>query len=451
MIKRIQNQKLRTKMLLLLLAAAVLSILLFAFLWNLQPHFWKMVGRIPGFDLNQEAFEKTLQEEAGKYTLPETGSTEQDAEEQLKGFLDLADAYTGMAVYDEESGWYICSTYPSIMDQLVFGSLIDVGYRMTRGKGETFFQTAVSFQNKDALINITSYHASRVVYPYFFFCLAASILFFLFCILAFIRRKMDAVLQIKEEVLRMASGDLTHSLPDFGEDEIGILSEELDHLRLTLDEQIRQETASRQANQDLITTMSHDLRTPLTILRGYLEVLQLKKAPPAMQEEYLERCLQKTDDIKNMTDKMFEYALIYEETEQIDPVPIKIDFLAQCLNDNCDFLQLAGFTVQLSLAETDAYLLGDNIILKRIFHNLFSNILKYGDKRKPVQIVSEMDAQTFKVTIQNGIRQDTANIESNRIGLQSAEKMAELHKGSLYVFQGEDTYSAVLRLPAEQI
>ena len=59
--------------------------------------------------------------------------------------------------------------------------------------------------------------------------------------------------------------------------------------------------------------MSHDLRTPLTILNGYLEILKLGRNDPKMQEEYLERCLRKTADIKEMTDKMFEYALVFED------------------------------------------------------------------------------------------------------------------------------------------
>ena len=75
----------------------------------------------------------------------------------------------------------------------------------------------------------------------------------------------------------MASGDLTTPTPKYGGDEIGILSSELDKLRITLNDTLRQEQESRQANQDLITAMSHDLRTPLTILNGYLEVLKFRE------------------------------------------------------------------------------------------------------------------------------------------------------------------------------
>ena len=74
----------------------------------------------------------------------------------------------------------------------------------------------------------------------------------------------------------MASGDLKTALPQYPGDEIGILSSELNQLRITLADTLQQEQESRQANQDLITALSHDLRTPLTILNGYLEGLHLK-------------------------------------------------------------------------------------------------------------------------------------------------------------------------------
>ena len=141
---------------------------------------------------------------------------------------------------------------------------------------------------------------------------------------------MKQVSQIETSILQMASGDLTTPTPKYGGDEIGILSSELDKLRITLNDTLRQEQESRQANQDLITAMSHDLRTPLTILNGYLEVLKLGKMPD-MQDEYLDRCLQKTKDIKELTDRMFEYALVFEEIEIPKTVPVPYTFFRECL------------------------------------------------------------------------------------------------------------------------
>ena len=187
----------------------------------------------------------------------------------------------------------------------------------------------------------------------------------------------------------MASGDLTHQIPDFGGDEIGILGKELDGLRNSLNETILKEQESRRANQDLITALSHDLRTPLTVLTGYLEVLRLKRSPEN-EEEYLKRCLKKTEDIKELTDKMFEYALVSEEKETPDMTWISTDYIEQCLLENCDFIKLAGFTFRLLMPPAAGVLESDNTMIKRIFNNLFSNILKYGNKEEAVKNVQNM-------------------------------------------------------------
>ncbi|MDY2589354.1 MAG: histidine kinase dimerization/phospho-acceptor domain-containing protein, partial [Agathobacter sp.] len=253
--------------------------------------------------------------------------------------------------------------------------------------------------------------------------------------------------RIKDGILQMAAGDLKTSLPQYNKDEIGILAEELDKLRITLDDTLQQEQESRQANQDLITAMSHDLRTPLTILNGYLEVLRLNKSPD-MKEEYLNRCLQKTKDIKDMTDRMFEYALIFEENETPDLEPLAYSFFHECLMENIDFIHLAGFKYDLESVpadvENEPCFIGDSSMIKRIFNNLFSNILKYGDKSVPVRITFSFDSHELKILVKNSIKEEHADIESNHIGLRSVEKMMSLLNGRILYSEKNNEFAVQL-------
>ena len=66
-----------------------------------------------------------------------------------------------------------------------------------------------------------------------------------------------------------------------------------------------------------------------------------------MQEEYLYRYLQKTEDIKEMTDRMFEYALIFEESETPCLESFDFSFLHECLKENIEFIHLAGFAYEI--------------------------------------------------------------------------------------------------------
>ena len=119
-------------------------------------------------------------------------------------------------------------------------------------------------------------------------------------------------------------------------------------------------------------------------------MIKLKKSP-GHEQEYLDRCLVKTKDIKELTDRMFEYALVSEEQESAELTWTSTDFIRQCLMENADFIRLAGFTPNLHLDEPSIVLKSDKTMLKRILDNLFSNIFKYGDKKETVVLASRLE------------------------------------------------------------
>jgi signal transduction histidine kinase len=444
---RIRKLKIRTKLSLLMLTSAVISLLLFSFLWKNVGNAWDFLCRYPALSWDKQGLIETLKETAKYYDVPESEKDKEGAA-KIAPFFDAKDEYTGVYIYEADGdGLYRTGRYPEIMDEAVFGSLMDLGYRVTTGKIEEYEFIPMEFHNGEYNVYIYSYHALNMIYPYLLISVLLSVAVFLSLTLIFINRRMKAILNLKDEILLMASGELEHKIPDCGEDEIGILSGELDNLRVALKENIQQEEESRKANQDLITAISHDLRTPLTILNGYLEVLKLKRIPPETEEEYLDRCLQKTSDIKEMTDKMFEYALVFEESEDVNMTEVSAASVRTVLRENLDFLQLAGFQAEAVLEECTGRILGDETMFKRIFNNLFSNILKYGDKKYPVKLTFQTEKQQIKVTLINTVKTEKDEIDSNRIGLKSVEKMVGLHGGTLYVINQAGVYNVQITFP----
>ena len=71
----------------------------------------------------------------------------------------------------------------------------------------------------------------------------------------------------------MSQGDLSHAMTIMSHDELAILAQEMDTLRITLASNYQNEARIKEAHQEMITCLSHDLRTPLTALRGYLDIL----------------------------------------------------------------------------------------------------------------------------------------------------------------------------------
>ena len=449
-IKAIKRWKIRNQLLAAIVLGGILGFSVFGFLWFQEPNVWRFCQRFPVLSWDSGALFQALKEKAKETVVPDAEGSQEDAEDAfaaVKDFLDLRDEYTSIYLYNTETGLYIAGAYASMMDEILERGIFDIGYRVTGGSGEMYFSQVMQFKNCAAEVVVFSYHRSKIAYPYFLISAVLGILVFLAVVLHFISRKMRSITRLKDAILRMAEGDLQQVVPSCGEDEIGILAHELDQLRITLDENIQQEAQSRRANQDLITVMSHDLRTPLTILNGYLEILKLGRNDPKMQEEYLERCLRKTADIKEMTDKMFEYALVFEDREQIHPARLDVNTVRSFLEEHCDFIRLAGFDVRFCSTASMGTVMADAAILKRVFTNLFSNILKYGDKKQAVTVQYSIERDMLRIVFFNAIRQDQAGVESNRIGLRSVEKMVTMHHGSFYVLEEDGTFMVKVMLP----
>ncbi len=449
MIRRFKDLKIRTQSAVVIMCAILIASAFFEVMWQNKWNFFEAVTqmKILRTQIDDEKFRDTLAKEALHYNIPES---EDDVEsvKALEPFLNLADEYNGIYIYGLEDGLYRAGRYPSFMDNNTFSVLFNLGYRFTGGEGEFIYEFPLEFANGIAQIMVYNYQRVLYIYPYMLVCLFLSVALFLSIVLFFLNTKMRQILVLKDEILLMSAGDLTHSLPDYGKDEIGILSQELDLLRESLHDHIQKEQESRQANQDLITALSHDLRTPLTILKGYLEVIKYKKNPRS-QEIYLDRCLKKTEDIKDLTDRMFEYALVAEEEETPNLIRLSTDFIRQCLTENCDFIRLTGFTANTYQTEATGTLLGDKTMLKRIFNNLFSNILKYGNKNVPVSVSEQIQGSNYIVSITNAIKNEDSSTDNNNIGLKNVDRMIRLLDGEIKVRQKQEWFEVELWFPLQ--
>ena len=455
----IKIQHIRTKLLLLLFASALLCLGLFHTLWANK---WYVLHVITETNLPimlpvpqpDENFWTMLGTEALNYDIPDSES-DTEAVEKLQSLFDRLDDYTGLYVYGLEDGIYRAGQYPRCMGKERFRFFFDVGYSLTDGVTEQRHERNTEFKNGYATVIVTFYHSSIFIFPHFLFSLFLSVGLFLLILLFFINRKMKQGVLLKQEILRMSAGDLSTPLVSSGADEIGVLSRELDHLRLTLDQNIRQEQEAHQSNRELIAA-------PLTVLHGYLDILHLNRNPE-MQNTYVTRCLQKTDDIRRLTDRMFEYALVYDasEPEQIRMISFSLSRLLELFREQMDFLELAGFHTDISFPDADTSdittpdaltIQADPELCKRILNNLFSNILKYGSKQETVTLSMQLPPEINKdaalcLALKNTVKPEHSAVESNRIGLKSSTRNMERMGGKLVVFQTDTLFEVTLSFP----
>ena len=228
------------------------------------------------------------------------------------------------------------------------------------------------------------------------------------------------------------------------------LAQNVNTMRETIVERTRNEQTALQANSDLITAMSHDIRNPLTSLIGYLDLLEMQQAQlPEDLRRYVLASRDKAYQLKDLTGEMFRYFLVFSRGEQeTHPEPYDAQILcAQLLGECAEELRSRGFDVNLLLLGTPCTVTTDAQMLKRVTDNLLSNIEKYADPAARLTILAEREGERLHVCFANRARRELARVESNHIGLRTCAAILKLLGGEFVTHRDGDAFTAEFTLP----
>ncbi len=264
------------------------------------------------------------------------------------------------------------------------------------------------------------------------------------------RKIIRYIVQLSEEIQAMEGGDLDHPITIRGADELTTLARCLDSMRITLRTQQQEEAEASAKVKSLITEMSHDLRTPLTTLLLYTEILRSHKYDGKAQEnDYLNKIDTKARQIKQLSDNLFEYALVTRDTVvTLDPPARFSAILEEPLTDLIDHLQQRGFLCRLELGSDDPLLTVRSQYVRRILDNITSNILKYADPQQEICIRFVQEADKAGLTFRNGTLPVPPSAESTKVGLTSMETMMDKMHGVFRVEQGSGWFCVTLLFKA---
>lgn len=298
-------------------------------------------------------------------------------------------------------------------------------------------------------------------YPLYSYAMTAEILLAVILLVAIvilgIRKPVRYIGRLKAECEILGSGDLDYQVTVQGKDELSLLARGLDNMRMALRESNEKEAELTAANRRMITEMSHDLRTPLTSLLIYTEILGKKAAKdPRQAMEYVRKIEKKARQIKRLSDNIFEYALITEETkaELGEPQTLR-ELFYDPLSEMTAYLGERGYMVELrpdtgSGSERRQIRVNEEYI-NRIMDNIVSNIEKYADKSMPVRIETIYTEEYGGLAFRNGIScstEDRRKTEgSTNIGLHNVEKMMKNMDGYFRVKQTENIFEITLIFP----
>lgn len=171
---------------------------------------------------------------------------------------------------------------------------------------------------------------------------------------------------------------------------------------------LKEERSRRQLEQS-VADIAHDLRTPLTVVKGNLQLLD-SEALSEKGRQYLDVSTKKTEALKNMVDEFFELSVL-----ESDPTPARLEtidltaFLTEFLIDHEELIRAHSLEPEIQMQEREINVSANREMLQRVFENLISNILKYANNSFFIKL-AENGTITVGNKLAGGVTIDTEHI-----------------------------------------
>ena len=200
--------------------------------------------------------------------------------------------------------------------------------------------------------------------------------------------------------------------------DISLLDKDIEYLagninrNISIQKQLRIEVLrNEQKLKDSIANISHDLRTPLTSIMGYLQLLE-KSELSENQREKIKILKKKSELLQSLITSFFEITIIENDTTALNLEKINLNnFLSDALLQNIYSFKGENINPVFDLPKTTIFIESDKLILQRIVQNLISNILKYGSEYVKISLLR---GENIELSFQNKV-EDSKNIDVNLI------------------------------------
>lgn len=314
------------------------------------------------------------------------------------------------------------------------------------------------------------------VYLYIWYCydvwesfLVVFFLIFLICnwlaIIVLTYKKTREFKTIYEGVEKVKSGDIKYQIKVNGSGMMHDLAENINSLSDGLEDAVNEMMKSERLKTELISNVSHDIKTPLTSIITYVDLLKKEEVQPEKALEYIDVLDRKSQRLKYLIEDLFEAAKASSGDMSMELVTLDAGSLVnQGIGEFTEKFEKSNLLVKNNV-ETERYFVkADSRLLWRIFENILSNVSKYALPESRVYIDAAEQKDTIILTVKNisayelNISADelmerftrgdkSRNTEGSGLGLNIAESLAKLQYGDFHVEIDGDLFKSVLVLP----
>ena len=382
----------------------------------------------------------------------------------------IADTVLATAII---AGFLLMAVIKGRQHTLWHGSLCDICYRVLKWMGRHILclvqcvplvwkSAAVVFAgillNLFIMVQLLDYYASGAIMLMWF--IGAALTEGLAIYIALGMRKL------REGAKRLAEGDLGHQI-----DKKGLFfdfashADDLNSIGAGMSKAVEERMKSERFKTELITNVSHDIKTPLTSIINYVDFLKKEEIENEKAREYIDVLDRQSQRLKKLTEDLLEASKAATGSVKLDIRPCQAGVLmVQVMGEYEERTKAENLTLVSKIPDEKLEIMADGRSMQRIFDNIFSNICKYSQPGTRVyQSLEKIDGKaviTYKNTskyelniteeelMERFVRGDSSrHTEGSGLGLSIAKNLAQLQGGSFRIYIDGDLFKVVMEFP----
>ena len=297
--------------------------------------------------------------------------------------------------------------------------------------------------------------------------ISVGVALFIIYFLLLTRKFVIYIKEIYNGINEISLGNLDNRIEINNEDEFALIANKLNRMADNIKKIMENERRSEEAKNELITSVAHDLRTPLTSIIGYLDLVSTKKLPDKVRRNYIEIAYSKSKRLEKLIEDLFTYTkfsfgevkAVYAEVDMVKLINQLLDEFYPSFTEN-------NMEYRYTTSHSSAVIFADGGLLARAFANLIGNAIKYGRKGERIEINLIKDDDKITITSTNFgeaiLKKDIDKIftrfyrvESSRssetggsgLGLAIAYSIITLHGGTILASSTDNSTIFTIELP----
>ncbi|MEH7336191.1 HAMP domain-containing sensor histidine kinase [Neobacillus drentensis] len=291
---------------------------------------------------------------------------------------------------------------------------------------------------------------------------------FILCFYLITKRKMKEIEELALGLMEIAKGNLHYRIREKSSDELGSLAANINYMAFELNEMIERQRQTEKLKDELITNVSHDLRTPLTSIMGYLRLVKDHQFKNKTQlDEYVDIAYGKSEQLKKLIEDLFDFTRLTYEGVQLKKEKVSLNQMLRQLLDELDPIAKDNHvSFMTDLPKEQIMLAVDPNQMVRALENVLTNAIKYSTPPGDIHVSLIHNKHAVQLSVSNPCQtlseEEVARLfdrfyrvdpsrSSNKsgagLGLAITKSIIELHHGTIDVSYKNHIISLSITLP----